>query len=420
MNIFHLLRRTSFVLLTLPAGVALTIAALPILTVSIDTWLAEGFLSPFVFQFTASSAQTILSTIATGAMAALSLAYSLALLVFTLAAGNIGPRLLKRFTSELVPQITAGILGGTFLYALHALLYVQDEFLPKITIAVAGLLAILSVLQLIFFVRQIANNITIDEEIAEIADNLMFDLKLQNEEDEDDDNDDVTIPEDKDLNTEIKAIKSGYLNEYNSQALIKLAHDNEFILRMDLQRGGFVTANQVIAKADKKLSDDVVNSIADAIIIESARSDDNRIEFSTRLLVEIALRALSPGVNDTYTAIAVVNSLSKAILLVSSSSKKHTVKKDQDGNVRIVYIRRSSKEIMGMAFHPLRRASTNNILMAQALAKVYTSLHEYGDATLQEIVKSHAELLLQEIDNGNHLKTDIDSVKEYLYEPLKS
>lgn len=416
MNILRLLQRTGFVLLTLPAGIALMIAALPIATVSIDTWLADGFLSPFVFQFSTSSAQTILSTIAAGAMTALSLAYSLALLVFTLAAGNIGPRLLKRFTSELVPQITAGILGGTFLYSLHALLYVQNEFLPKITIAVAGFLATLSVLQLIYFVRQIANNITIDEEIADITNNLIEDLKkessyLDNSKDK--------VPADKDFGFEIKPEKSGYLNSYNRDAILSFASENDIALKLTAFDGSFVSVDDVVIRINKEINDELKSSLIDLILIESSRSNANRIEFSIRLLVEIALRALSPGVNDTYTAIAVVDSLSKAILVVSDKQKEYSIKYDEDNVARLYSYHRSAKQIVGMSFHPLRRASKDNILMAQAIAKVYSRLYESGTEKLQKIVRKHSLLLLDEIANGNHLKTDIESVSEYLLPALK-
>lgn len=416
MKIIQLLQKTSFILLTLPAGIALIIAALPIATVSIDTWLAEGFLSPFVFQFSTSSAQTILSTIATGAMAALSLAYSLALLVFTLAAGNIGPRLLKRFTSELVPQITAGILGGTFLYSLHALLYVQNEFLPKITIAVAGFLATLSVLQLIFFVRQIANNITIDEEIADITNNLVADLY---EESSQLDNSNDDIPSNNNFKFEIKPDNSGYLNSYNRDALIEFAQEHDIKIKLSSYDGSYVSTDNVVMRLDQKIDDDLSAILKNNITIENSRSNANRVEFSIRLLVEIALRALSPGVNDTYTAIAVVDSLSKAILVVSDKRQEYSVQCDSEDTPRLYNFHRSAKELIGISLHPLRRASTNNILMAQALAKVYSRLYESGTQDIQEIIKKHARLLLQEIANGNHLDSDIQSVREYLLKPLK-
>ncbi len=416
MNIFRLLQRTSFVLLTLPAGIALTIAALPILTVLIDTWLAEGFLSPFVFQFSSSSAQTILSTIAAGAMTALSLAYSLALLVFTLAAGNIGPRLLKRFTSELVPQITAGILGGTFLFCLHALLYVQNEFLPKITISAAGFLAILSVLQLIYFVRQIANNITIDEEIADITNNLIEELENQSSQMGKAKGE---IPSDKDFKVEIKSDKSGYLSSYNRDAILEFATKQDLSIKLTSYDGSFISKNYVVMLLDKPVDDELASSLGEHVLIEDSRSNANRIEFSIRLLVEIALRALSPGVNDTYTAIAVVDSLSKAISIISDDQQEYSVEYDENDVARLYTFHRSAKQIIGMSFHPLRRASTNNILMAQSIAKVYSRLYETGTDELKDIVKKHSKLLMQEISNGNHLKADVLSVEEYLLPSLR-
>ena len=98
-------------LLTLPAGIALALWAMaPILAL-----LERGYLDdPYAilgFSFAPDTARNVLAVFAGGAITALSLTYSLVLVVFTLAAGNIGPRLLKRFTSEPVNQVTAGIFG---------------------------------------------------------------------------------------------------------------------------------------------------------------------------------------------------------------------------------------------------------------------------------------------------------------------
>lgn len=164
-----ILRQPLMLLFTLPASIALGVGALaPIVHFASNTIFGDdafGFL-PVVHPATV---HTLLSVIATAAMTALSLTYSLVLVVFTLAAGNIGPRLIKRFTSDLVNQITAGIFGGTFVYSVGALLLLGDNRNPTLTAYVATLLAIVSMLQLVYFVRNVSTSISIDDEVAGIA-----------------------------------------------------------------------------------------------------------------------------------------------------------------------------------------------------------------------------------------------------------
>jgi len=96
-------------------------------TVALDAWLVRNGMGDWFWLPSPSSAQAFFATIATAAMTALTLTYSLTLVVFTLAAANIGPRLLGRFTSEITIQITAGLFGGTFLYALNALFFLDQD-----------------------------------------------------------------------------------------------------------------------------------------------------------------------------------------------------------------------------------------------------------------------------------------------------
>lgn len=411
-----MLRRGSFILFTVPASIAFSIACLPILTVWLDNSLAKGWLDPFVFQFSPASARSLLSATATGAMAALSLAYSMALLVFTLAAGNIGPRLLKRFTSELTPQITAGIFGGTFLYSLHALLYLQDDFLPKITIAGAGFLAVLSVAQLIYFVRQIAKNITIDEEIAKITANLS---KVIERKEDFISTDEVEKLKQEALTFELEIDRAGYVNDWNAEQLLKLAIAKDITLQFAPHVGDFVLAGQVFAYANSDISTEVKDAVCQLVDLRPTRSDSNQTEFSTRLLVEIALRALSPGINDTYTAVAVVDSLSAIISSTYNEKPNSYISlKDEAGESRIYLPHQGVVDIIDIAFHPLRRASTDNILMAQTLARAYSRIYALNSSEMQKRVKSHAKLLLEEISQGRHLDVDIDSVRNCLSEQL--
>ncbi|MCW2306615.1 DUF2254 domain-containing protein [Rhodobium gokarnense] len=409
------LRKPFVVLLTIPAGTALTIGALPFLIIYLEDLFGVGDVALQAFPFDTQSARTVLSVIATGAMSALSLAYSLVLVVFTLAAGNIGPRLLKRFTTDWVNQITAGILGGTFLYAVISLIFVSAEFMPRITISVGVLLAAVSVVQLIYFVRHVARTISIDDEIAEISSRLTEALQSL-----------VSAAsrerkgrkkQDRDLersSADVAAPRSGYIGVTDMKAVIDLATAHDLVVEFALPHGAFILKEQTLATVTGPLEEGDEEALLKLITIEPSRSEVAPVQFSIKLLVEVALRALSPGVNDSYTAVACVDSLTSAFATVADEGINMAVHRDREGNARVVLPGLGLKELVGSAFHPIRRAAGANILMAQSLAYSLARLHHAGGEEMRSIVENHLSLLFAQIRAADVFEDDIKSVVEML------
>ncbi|PWW02017.1 putative membrane protein [Hoeflea marina] len=410
MNRFYFLQRPIVVLLTLPAGIATTIGVLPYLLhfLTFDADLA--IMSFLNLDFDVESARAFLTVVAGGAMTALSLTYSLVLVVFTLAAGNIGPRLLKRFTSELVNQVTAGILGGTFLYALGALLVLRVDRLPLIIILGAGALAVISVVQLIYFVRHVSQSVSVDDEIAEISSRLSQKLTATGEAGESHEK----VPDSDEFTVDICCRKAGYIGAARRERLLDIVSRADMVLQLSKAPGDFVLFGEVIARATGEMDEETVDAILECLPVRSSRHEDGSMQFSINLLVEIALRALSPGVNDTFTAIAAADGLSDALSRREHHNPGPTVLTDAEGVVRLIIPKQVFKQFFGQSFHPLRRASRNNILMAQALARTFSRIHASGDKAARDVVRNHASLLMQEITGAGHNEADIESVAEFL------
>lgn len=403
--------KTLIVLLTVPAGIALGIGILAPLIVLLERNLATGGWSPFVLQFSAESARTVLSVIAGGAMTALSLTYSLVLVVFTLAASNIGPRLLKRFTSDLTNQVTAGIFGGTFLYSLGALFFIQEGFVPKITIFFSGLLSILSVMQLIYFVRHVSQSVTIDDEIAEITDKLIDALNEFRDKNNGDGEEEAKALEFKHA---ISCAEAGYIGAIDEKGLCKLGRENNTAFKFSFPAGHFVLLEETLFVATRPLSEEVEEKVRSMVTMEDARSAEQTVGFSVNLLVEIALRALSPGVNDTYTAIAVVDSMSNAFGAVAKRDFGASIRRSNDDEVRLILPTLKLPELFDTAFHPLRRAARDNILMCQSLARAYARLYFASGSENKKAIKKHAGLLLRGLRESSHFDEDIKSVRSIL------
>ncbi|MEX0583681.1 MAG: DUF2254 family protein, partial [Sneathiella sp.] len=218
-------RRPFVMLQTVPAGIALSIGALSLIVGYTETYFRLDSIQPYLQALPPETAHTILSVIAGGAMSALTLTYSIVLVVFALAAGNLAPRMLKRFTTDFVNQLTAGIFGGTFLYALLAITFIERDFVPNLTILGAEVLAALCVMQLIYFVRNVSQTVEIDEEIAGITGNLKtaLDDRKKSRGDEEKKAREEAIEKVDDFTFDIIADRPGYLGLINKDKLTEIA-----------------------------------------------------------------------------------------------------------------------------------------------------------------------------------------------------
>ncbi|MDI3335552.1 DUF2254 family protein [Defluviimonas aestuarii] len=399
--------RTPFTaLLTVPASIAILIglsgAGLVVFERVVGT---PGWLLPLP----PAEARTILSAVATAAMTALSLAYSLTLVVFTLAASSIGPRLLKRFTTERANQITAGLLGGTFLYAL-IVLGTSGKEPARIATFVAGLLAAASVVQLIWFVRTVAQSVSIDDELAQIAQRLKDRLaRLKHHSGGDDD-----LPGDNEFSPVVAVDNTGYLARLDRSALLSTAIKDDLILKAERSEGDYLLPDTDVLSANRPLSDESYVALCKAVRQEPARSDTGTVHFSINLMVEIALRALSPGVNDTFTALAVSDMLSGALAEIASSEPRPEVLRDPEGRTRVILPGATFPMLLNTAYHPLRRAAAGNVLMAEGLARALCRLHAVAALNGRRAIEAHARLLLQQMERAGHMPADLDAVRAVL------
>lgn len=404
-------------LVTVPGSIVLSLWLVAVFSVLLDQWLRTDIylkkINVLVVDY--DTALSVLGTIATGAITTLSLVYSLMLVVFTLAAGNIAPRLLQRFTRDSVSQVTAGLLGGTFLFSLSVLHQTRPDFVPGLSIAIAFALSAISVLQLIYFVHEVSRSVTIDEEIAEISDGLEKRLnKLISLEPDQASSIGKELPP---LNYEIFAHKSGYLTNLDEAELLSFAQKYDLKFSIVEKPGNFLLKGQCVACCDfdAAKSDMDEESFRETFlsmltIAEARGSANDDVEYAINMLIEIALRALSPGVNDTFTAIACVDQMSAAFNEMVQSELRNNELVDEDGVLRVVINGYEADDIFNTAFSPIRRCCRSNFLMAQNLGDAILRLHKAATKEHKVLLENQLELLTQECELATWLQDDHDFI----------
>jgi uncharacterized membrane protein len=266
-------------------------------------------------------AQVILSSIATSIMTVVSIVFAILLMTLTLASTQFSPRILISFVRDRTTQWTLGIFLGTFSYcvaALPAARALPHPFVPVVTVTGAMLLAPVCVGWLIYFINHISQSISVNHIVDRIARETelvinefmayprgSFQLSARPE---------VQAARD---GTPILSRKSGYLRYVDVERLMALAQSYRVSVHLERRVGQFVPAGVPLArvsKAERVPSERAVHLLA-AFDIGSTRTLQQDVEFGVIQIVDIALRAMSPAVNDPSTAISCVDQLSRIMIL---------------------------------------------------------------------------------------------------------
>ncbi|WP_339764993.1 DUF2254 domain-containing protein [uncultured Hoeflea sp.] len=399
-------------LLGVPGAIAIGLWMLAFPMIWVDTrFTIVGDPLPFWLAISTETARSLLSTIASAAITTLGMVYSIVLVVFTLAAGNIAPRLLQRFSRDRVNQITAGLLGGTFLYALTVLRASGPDLRPELSITLAFLLAAASVLQVIHFVHSVSRSVTIDAEVAKISEQLEQQVNVLLVET----GAGPDVLEEDELKTRLLAQQSGYVTMVKEESLLRLARKHDTAIAVRVAPGDFVLAGQTLAVAGfEDTNKQAAAAVHSAIVLQSYRGAVNDIRFSIRILLEIALRALSPGVNDSFTAVTCADRIAAALVKPVSEGLRGDVRCDEDGVARLKVPGLSLEDLLNMALHPLRQASRGNILMLEHMGVVLNSLYAIAGSDAKELIVAHGAALIETARAGDPINSDLEFLRQRL------
>jgi uncharacterized membrane protein len=330
----------------------------------------------------ADGARLVLSTIAGSMITVASLVFSMTLVALTLAASSIGARLIESYVANRVNQIALGLFLATFLYSLIILRAVIDDdsltFVPHVSVSVAMILAILSFGYLIFFIHDLATSIQVDNVVARVAGELKSGLER------------LPAPgpdagAQAELHREVRAGMphfavmaggAGYVQAIDAHGLVGLAEKHDVIIEMMRRPGHFVipTSEIALVAGSSEIDDRLGERIRDHVVLGPKRTATQDVEFSITLLVEIAARALSPGVNDFYTAIACVDPLTAALGLALERGLPSTLRHDELGRLRLELHPLMFQNLADAAFDPIRQDSSTNVAVSIRLLESLTML----------------------------------------------
>lgn len=393
-----------------PTAMAATAAALALVGVTVDAsiteWLERNL--NWTFQMEAEGASAVLEVIAGSMITIAGVVFSMTLVALSLASFQLGPRLLTNFMSDSSTQVVLGTFIATFVYCLLVLRTIRRAedvaFVPHLSVTLGVILAVAGVGVLIYFIHHVSVSIQanaiaarIGKDFIEKVDHL-FPGHIGQEGTQvpmDPRGASVTEAFDRDAQS-VVADRDGYLQLIDGEALLALAMEENLLVRLERKPGNYVVAgcSLVWVSPGSHLTDQLVERIQSFFVMGDQRTPDQDIEFPVNQLVEMAVRALSPGVNDPFTAIACVDHLGSALCRLAARETPSRYRYDNNDQLRLIMQVDTYGNVVGAAFNQIRQNAGSNaavtIRLLDTIAKVMGFVHRPEDRVT---LLRHAEMI---------------------------
>ncbi|BBY05351.1 DUF2254 domain-containing protein [Mycobacterium noviomagense] len=390
-----------------PVAETLAILLLFALTFWADRAAYNGIIAlpSWVLSGTADSARVVLATVAAAIITVVGIVFSITIVALTLASTQFGPRMLRIFVRDRGTQVVLGTFVASFCYAMISLVSVgggpHGDFVPHLSITVTLILTLADVGVLIYFLNHIASMIQLPVVIARIAGTLADEIAAQDrggvfgvgaargpsaEE---------LLAQLAESGAPIRTPRSGYLQVIRHDTLLKIASAANAVVQLPYRPGHFLVAGQVMAWVwPPDAAGSIEKSLALGHVTGAYRTLPQDISFGFDQLVEIALRALSPAVNDTFTALTCVDWIADCLCRISTSWRPQRIRRDAEGRVRVIAYQADFDRLVERTFDTIRQAAAGvpaiMIRQLDALAKV---IEQTPDRTRRTVLIRQAEAI---------------------------
>lgn len=334
---------------------------------------------PALFAFGAEGSRSMLSGIATSMMTVAGVAFSVTIVTLSLASSQYSPRVLRQFMRDRANQWVLGVFVGIFAFCLTVLPRIrgaeEHHFVPALAVAAAVVYALIGVGCLIFFIHHIATAIQVSYIVADIAAETrksaedVFSDELDGSEPADPDYDDAGAWE------VVNSPASGYIQLVKEDSLLDLAERFDVVMRMERGVGEFILKGMpmVSVQGANRHNATLAADVSDVFTINRARTIEQDVMHGVRQIVDVALRALSPSLNDPTTAILCVDYLTTIVCLLATRSMGRR-RCSVNGRLRLVASAPTFEELVAASFGQIRANAGTQAVVFQAIIRAMEAL----------------------------------------------
>ena len=353
-----------------PGLFAFATLLLAILTVELDRRGLTGWIDQLNWLPPArpEGASNMLTVIASSMIGVASTVFSITIAAVAYASGNYGPRLLTNFMEDRGNQLSLATFIGTFVYAITVLLSVRmpdesgvltsqgDGFVPQLSLLIAYVLMAVSVMVLVYFLNHVPSSIRINAVLEGIGRRLLNAIR-----DNFDEPMKARVEGEVREGTPVFASRTGYIQVINWHELLKVARKSGSELQLAVRTGDFCHPSVAIGYWSEKPDDACDEQVRECIALGDARTPAQDLHFMIDELVEIGLRALSPGINDPFTAISALHWIGAATAELGKRDLNWSVgEPDEDGRRPLRPMADDFSHYLGRGFGTIRSAAATS------------------------------------------------------------
>ncbi|QYO75192.1 DUF2254 domain-containing protein [Devosia salina] len=365
-----------------------------------DLWIAlleRDELPPVIYVSDGANARDVASTLLGSMMTMTSLVFSITMVVLTLAASQFGPRLIRNFMASPHTQVVLGTFVMTTIYCLLTLGTIgsraanQQQAYLSVSLSIG--LVLLSVGLLVFFLHFLARSIVSESVIERVGKEIgsLWD-ELDPVPHEQGQNWEAPVPDDYRTGAALFGpSRDGYVATIDFSHLVDLAERHDVLISIGFGPGEYVVEGGVglgVYPASR-CTDRTREQVQKAITVASQRTPAQDPEYSIRHLVEIGVRALSPGVSDPYTAVAVINQLSASLCRLMARALPSGQLHDQRGHLRVICQRPTYGTLVSAAYNQLRQNAGGAALVYIHLVEALHRIAEFSTLEAQREALRH-------------------------------
>lgn len=388
----------------LPALIVFTCFILAEVSVSLDGLLGSQLnaVQPGV---SAEGLRSFLATAASGLITLAALVFSTTLVALTLASSQFGPRLLHDFIRARANQVTLGVLVGTFLFCLIVLRSSHVEVLPYFSSLVAFGLTLASLALFLYFVHHLVRSLQAENIVESVAGRLLDAIEVVFPESYSSSREEKQAEESRENwdelenETSVETHSAGYLQFIDTATLLQLASQENTRIRVLARPGQLLLDKSCLFAYERSepLPEEQKQQFLACFIVGQQRTPDQDFEFEIRQLVEVGVRALSPGINDPFTALNCIDMLAIALGRIAQRKVATNTFYDEDDVPRVRLRPSSFRNLLETAFLQLRHDGAGRPDIALRLFEVLLMLAENARNGEQlEAMDDFGSLLLEE------------------------
>lgn len=395
----------------IPAVMTLGALGLGFALLELDRAEQEGLVERlrWVYGGGSDGAREVLSVIVGSMITVAGVVFSITMVALTLASSQFGPRVLRNFMQDRGNQIVLGTFLATIVFSLIVLRTIEggdEEFVPQLSVTASVVMALGSLGILIYFIHHVTLSIQASEIVATIGKEMLASIDhvfpergndrhaavhpgahVADEED----------PPGVDAHF-IAARATGYLQSIDRDSLIHDAREADVLLEILCRPGDFISPYKplLLLRPAFRWNDDLSDGLLDAFATGKERSHAQDVLFAVDQLVEVAVRALSPGVNDPFTAIRCLDWLGAGLSRCLMRAPAPSARTDKDGRLRLIWHPVTFEDVAASALLQIQEYGSRSASVTLHVLEVIRDVGRHARAEEDRVVlRRHARQVLK-------------------------